>query len=162
MAAWRRRFSRALPARFAFVAKQELLAHPLSATPLKRLDAAFVERFDAARSAADSQALEARLSSGDALVFFPEGTFRDLPGLLPFRMGAFLAAARAGVPVVPVTLAGTRALLPGDCRWPRHSPLTVTVHPALRPAGADWAAALALRDAARARILAHLGEPDAA
>lgn len=77
-------------------------------------------------------------------------------------MGAFAAAARAGVPVVPVTLCGTRALLPGDCRWPRYSPLTVTIHPALLPGGDDWTAALALRDAARALILARLGEPDAA
>jgi len=152
----------ALPARFAFVAKQELLAHPLSATPLKRLGAAFVERFDAARGAADSQALEARLAGGDEMVFFPEGTFCDLPGLLPFRMGAFLAAARAGVPVVPVTLTGTRALLPGDCRWPRHSSLTVTIHPPLQPDGDDWPAALALRDAARATMLVQLGEPDTA
>jgi len=152
----------ALPARFAYVAKQELLGHPFSATPLRRLGAAFVERFDAARGAEDSQTLEALLVGGDALVFFPEGTFNEAPGLLPFRMGAFLAAARTGASVVPVTLSGTRTLLPGDCRWPRHSTLTVTIHPPVWPAGGDWPAALALRDAARAVILAQLGEPDAA
>jgi 1-acyl-sn-glycerol-3-phosphate acyltransferase len=152
----------ALPARFAYVAKQELLAHPFSATPLRRLDAAFVERFDAARGAEDSLAIEARLVDGDALIFFPEGTFAEAPGLLPFRMGAFLAAARTGTRIVPVTLSGTRALLPGGRRWPRFSPLAVTLHPPLEPTGTDWQAALALRDAARAAILARLGEPDAA
>jgi len=151
-----------LPARFAYVAKQELLGHPLSATPLRRLGTAFVERFDAARGAEDSQALEARLVDGDALVFFPEGTFKEAPGLLPFRMGAFLAAARTGASVVPVTLSGTRALLPDEERWPHFSPLAVTIHPPLHPTGTDWKAALALRDAARAVILARLGEPDAA
>lgn len=151
----------ALPARFAYVAKQELLDHPLSATPLKRLDSAFVERFETVRGVEDTQSLEARVCAGDSLIFFAEGTFRDAPGLLPFRMGAFLAAARAGVPVVPVTLSGTRALLPGRRRWPRHGPLAVTIHAPLVPAGTDWHAALALRDAARAAILAQLGEPDA-
>ncbi|RJG00245.1 AMP-binding protein [Noviherbaspirillum sedimenti] len=151
----------ALPARFAYAAKQELLGHPLSATPLKRLDAAFVERFDTARGVEDTAALEARARAGDSLIFFAEGTFHEAPGLLPFRMGAFLAAARAGVPIVPVTLSGTRALLPGRRRWPRHSPLAVTIHAPLIPAGTDWHAALALRDAARAVILARLGEPDA-
>ncbi|MHB9085417.1 MAG: AMP-binding protein, partial [Thiobacillus sp.] len=150
----------ALPARFAFVAKQELLGHPLAATPLRRLGAAFVERFDAARGAEASRAIETRLAAGDELVFFPEGTFRDASGLLPFRMGAFVSAARAGARIVPVTLAGTRRLLPGRQRWPRHSPLAVTIHPPLTPAGDDWPAALALRDAARAAILAQLGEPD--
>lgn len=138
-----------------------LLRHPLSATPLRRLGAAFVKRFDAARGAEDTEVLEARLGAGDALVFFPEGTFRDAPGLLPFRMGAFVAAARAGAPIVPVTLTGTRALLPGQRRWPRYSPLAVTIHAPLIPAGKDWQAALALRDAARAVILAQSGEADA-
>lgn len=151
----------ALPARFAYVAKQELLDHPLSATPLRRLNAAFVERFETARGVEDTQALDARVRAGDSLVFFAEGTFQEAPGLLPFRMGAFLAAGRAGVPVVPVTLGGTRTLLPGRRRWPRFSPLEVTIHPPLLPAGSDWQAALALRDAARTVILARLGEPDA-
>jgi 1-acyl-sn-glycerol-3-phosphate acyltransferase len=150
----------ALPARFAYVAKQELLAHPFAAIPLRRLGAAFVERFDAARGAEDSQALETRLAGGDALVFFAEGTFHQVPGLLPFRMGAFLAAARTGASVVPVTLAGTRTLLPEQQHWPRFTPLTVTIHPPLTQRGSDWQAALALRNAARLTILAQLGEPD--
>lgn len=152
----------ALPARFGYVAKQELLGHPFSATPLRSLGAAFVERFDAARGVEDSQAIEERLVDGDALAFFPEGTFEEAPGLLPFRMGAFLAAARTGARIVPVTLSGTRTLLPDQRRWPRYSPLQVTIHPPLHPTGTDWKAALALRDAARAAILARLGEPDAA
>ncbi len=151
----------ALATRFAYVAKQELLDHPLSATPLRRLNTAFVERFETARGVEDTQALEARVRAGDSLVFFAEGTFHEAPGLLPFRMGAFLAAARAGAPIVPVTLSGTRALLPSRRRWPRHSPLAVTIHPPLNPAGTDWQAAVALRDGARAAILAQLGEPDA-
>ncbi|MDP2870062.1 AMP-binding protein [Methyloversatilis sp.] len=152
----------ALPARFAYVAKRELLDHPLSATPLRRLDAAFVERIETARGAEETRTLEARVRAGDSIVFFAEGTFREAPGLLPFRMGAFLVAARTGVPVVPVSLGGTRVLLPGLRRWPRYSPLVVTIHAPLVPAGADWHAALALRDASRAAILAQLGEPDRA
>ncbi|TIC82067.1 AMP-binding protein [Crenobacter intestini] len=150
-----------LPARFGYVAKRELLNGALSALPLRRLGAAFVERFDAARGAQDSAALEARLAAGDALVFFPEGTFGEAPGLLPFHMGAFLAAARTGSPVLPVTLGGTRALLPGERRWPRFARLSVTIHPPLFPSGTDWRSALALRDAARAVMLARVGEPDA-
>lgn len=153
--------SAVLPPRFSFVAKQELRTHPLSATPLRRLGAAFVERFANARGAEDSRALELRLGAGDALVCFAEGTFRDAPGLLPFRMGAFLAAAHTGATVVPVTIAGTRALLPGVRRWPRYSALAVTIHAPLAPRSADWQGALELRDRARTLILAQLGEPDA-
>ena len=41
---------------------------------------------------------------GWAVVFFPEGTFGREPGLRPFHMGAFVVAAQAGVPVVPLAL----------------------------------------------------------
>jgi 1-acyl-sn-glycerol-3-phosphate acyltransferase len=95
-------------------------------------------------------------------VIFPEGTFRRAPGLLPFRMGAFVAAAEAGVPVVPVALRGTRSLLRGDDWFPRRGEATMVVEPPISPRGAGWAEAVALRDQTRAAILRHCGEPDLA
>ncbi|MCX7897666.1 MAG: AMP-binding protein [Rhodocyclaceae bacterium] len=151
-----------LPPRFAFVAKQELSRHPLSSPPLKRLAALFVERYDASRSREDTLAAEARLAAGESIVIFPEGTFFEAPGLLPFRLGAFLIAARSNVPLVPVTIHGTRQILPGERRWPRWHPLRVHIDAPLLPIGKDWPAILQLRDKARAAILARLGEPDAA
>ena len=150
-----------LPPRFAYVAKQELLHKPLAAIPLRRLGSAFVERFDSARGAEDTQALEERVRSGESMVFFAEGTFRSEPGLLPFRMGAFMLAARTGVPVLPVSLVGTRTLLRGESRRPHYSALKVYISKPISPAGDAWQAALQLRDSARQQILARLGEPDA-
>ena len=151
----------ALPPRFTYVVKEELLGSRFAAPPLRGLGALFVARADAARGIEDTQAMEAHLRQGGALAFFAEGTFRAGPGLLPFRLGAFQVAARAGAPVLPVTLAGTRRLLPGEGKWPRFARLTVDIDAPLLPSGADWEAALALRDAARAVIRARLGEPDA-
>lgn len=151
-----------LPPRFAFVAKQELLRKPLAGIPLRRLGTAFVERFDSARGVEDTRALEVRARSGEALLFFPEGTFRTEPGLLPFRLGAFMVAARAGIPVVPTALTGSRALLPGTSRWPRYSKLRVWIGAPLPAKGDDWQAALQLSDGVRQQILAQLGETDTA
>lgn len=151
-----------LPARFSYVAKQELLRNPGAAIPLRRLDSAFVERFDDARGAEDMRELEERTRAGESMVFFPEGTFRREPGLMAFRLGAFLAAARSGIPVLPVTLIGTRSLLRDEQWWPRRGELRVLVGAPLFAAGDDWQAALQLRDAARREILSRLGEPDAA
>jgi hypothetical protein len=51
-----------------------------------------------------------------------------------------------------------------DGQWlPRRGPIVITIgSPVVRPAFApdDFAAAVALRDAARTHILAHCGEPD--
>ncbi len=151
-----------LPPRFTYVAKQELLHKPLAAIPLRRLGSAFVERFDSARGVEDTRALEERVGAGESVAFFPEGTFRSDPGLLPFRMGAFMLAARTGVPVLPVTLKGTRTLLRGVSWRPHYSVLKVCISKPLSPVGEDWQAALQLRDLARRQILAQLGESDAA
>jgi 1-acyl-sn-glycerol-3-phosphate acyltransferase len=150
----------ALPPDFAFVAKRELRDRTLPRYLLERLGTVFVERFDPAQGVGETRKALDALAAGDSVIVFPEGTFHRAPGLLPFRMGAFLVAAEAGVPVVPVTLRGTRSLLRGDEMFPRRGAAAVTVSPPLQPAGSDWAAAVALRDAARAEILARCGEPD--
>jgi 1-acyl-sn-glycerol-3-phosphate acyltransferase len=52
----------------------------------------------------------------------------------PFHLGAFVVAARAGVPIVPVALRGARELLPDGTWWPRRSVLEVEVCDPLEPA----------------------------
>ncbi|MBV8158414.1 MAG: 1-acyl-sn-glycerol-3-phosphate acyltransferase, partial [Dyella sp.] len=121
---------------------------------------AFVERFDAARGVEDTSALEQLVLAGESLVFFPEGTFRREPGLMAFRLGAFLCAARARVPLIPITLTGTRSLLRDGRWWPCHVPLAVVAGKPSHASGDDWRALLQLRDAARQEIRARLQEPD--
>jgi 1-acyl-sn-glycerol-3-phosphate acyltransferase len=99
---------------------------------------------------------------GESLIFFPEGTFGRAAGLLPFRLGGFLAAAEAGVPVVPVGVRGTRSLLRSGSWFPRRGAVTVVVAPPLLPSGPGWSAAVDLRDRGRAALLRASGEPDLA
>ena len=150
----------ALPRRLSFVAKSELLANPVPRIYLRRMGAHFVERFDVERGSADARQLAGVARAGGRLLFFPEGTFERMPGLMPFRMGAFVAAAEAGVPMIPIAIRGTRAVLRPDHWFPRRGTLRVTIGAPLQPQGSDWPAALALRDAARAEILRHCGEPE--
>jgi 1-acyl-sn-glycerol-3-phosphate acyltransferase len=145
----------ALPRPFVFVAKRELRAQPIAGWYLHRLGAEFVERADVARSVADAERLAAIVQQGRCLLVFPEGTFVDRPGLLPFHLGAFLAAARAGAPVVPVALSGSRRLLPGGSGWPRRARVLVQLGEPIRPASDApnvFAAGVRLRDAARGAI----------
>lgn len=146
----------------AFVAKRELAINPLVRLPLARLGTLFVERFDLLRSSADSSRFGVALQQHKILGFFPEGTFRDEPGLLPFRMGAFIAAAQAGVPVLPVAIRGTRELMRGRSFFPRPGRAAVEIGSPVMPAGSNWASAVQLREATRGFILSRAGEPDAA
>lgn len=150
---------RALPRPVAFVAKEELAAQPALRWLLLRMGAVFVARFDPERCTA--VVAEARRAERDFL-FFPEGTFQRMPGLLPFHLGAFAAAAEAGMPVVPIALRGTRAVL-HEADWlPRRGPLAVIVGAAILPeSGAGhWDETLRLAARARAFLLAEGDEPD--
>jgi 1-acyl-sn-glycerol-3-phosphate acyltransferase len=79
---------------------------------------------------------------------------------MAFRTGAFQAAAQAGVPVIPVALRGLRSVMRDGTWYLRRASVSVTIGAPTRPEGTDWAAAIRLRDAARAEILRHCGEPD--
>jgi 1-acyl-sn-glycerol-3-phosphate acyltransferase len=149
-----------LPRPVAFVAKQELAQQPMLRWLLTRLGVVFVARFDPAHCA--DVVAEAGRADRDFL-FFPEGTFQRMPGLLPFHLGAFAAAAKAGMPVVPVGLRGTRSVLHGDDWLPHRGPLAVTIGAAIAPdsaAAGHWSETLRLAAAARAFLLTESGEPD--
>ncbi|HET7159457.1 MAG TPA: lysophospholipid acyltransferase family protein, partial [Burkholderiales bacterium] len=155
----------ALPRPYRFVAKRELRDQFVAGVYLTRLGAEFVERFDAQQSVDDANRLAALATHGISIAFFPEGTFTRAPGLMPFHLGAFVAAARSGVPIVPVALRGTRTLLRAGQWLPRRGAVDVTIGAPIAPPseGRDvFSAALMLRAAARAEILRHSGEPDAA
>lgn len=154
-------FTAALPARFGFVIKREMASVPLAGAFLKRIGSQFVERFDRRRSAADALRVLRTASAGQSLVFFPEGTFTPTPGLLKFHSGAFTTAARAGCPVVPAVVRGTRAALSPRGELPRPGRLEVQILPPIAPPDVPPAQRAALlREQARAAILSVLGEPD--
>ncbi len=150
----------ALPPGFTFVIKQEMRGVPLAGLLLRRLGSEFVDREDRRQRTRDARRLVKRAQAKHPMVFFPEGTFDAQPGLKAFRPGAFAAAARADVPVIPVAIRGSRAKLPATRLLPRPGPLGVHVCPPLRPA--DFESAQQLARAARERILERLDEPDLA
>ena len=66
-------------------------------------------------------------------------------------------ASDAGLTVFPGAIRGTRTMLRGDQWLPRRTAVTVDVGEPIRPTGTDFAAVLALRDQARAAMLARWG-----
>ncbi|MGD8910001.1 MAG: AMP-binding protein [Chromatiales bacterium] len=145
----------AIPHEFAYVAKLELTQKFHSRVFLQRLETVFVERFDSRRSVMATGEFADHLAAGKSLAFYPEGTFRAEPGLLPFHMGAFVAAAQSGVEILPVSIRGTRAILRADSNFPHHGAVEVIIERPLQPDGNDWAAAVRLQGEAQAVIARH-------
>ena len=157
----------ALPFEFSFVAKMELSEHLIPRVFLHKIHAEFVERFDKQKGIQDALRTAHLAKQGYSLVFFPEGTFTRAPGLLPFHMGAFVAAVEAGIPVIPISIRGTRSILRADEWLPRHGGISVTIGDPIKPAipnnltpAERWTEALSMRNAAREQILHYCGEPD--
>ena len=127
---------------------------------LRRLGTIFVGDITGGLRGAEDAALSA-VRHGERLVIFPEGRLRRMPGLLTFYPGPFIIAAKAGVPVVPVTLTGTRSVLRDGNQWfPRRTPIIVHIGKPILAEGDDFEAALKLATAVRAEILEHCREPD--
>lgn len=143
----------ALPLRVRFLAKVELFRLPVVGSAMRRLGMVAVDRGSVdARGVTDGA--DRVLAAGRSLLVFPEGTVSADGGLLPFKPGAFAIAQAHGVPVLPVTISGTRAA------WPvgggRLVPHPVTVHVAvgeeLATAGGSRRDIVALRAQARDAI----------
>ena len=92
-----------------FMGKQELWATALGAWLFSALGGFPVDR--SAGTGAVRAAL-ARLSDGEPVVVFPEGTRRSGPRVEDLQDGAAFLAVKAGVPIVPVGIAGTEEILP--------------------------------------------------
>ena len=95
----------------------------------------------------------------DSIIFFPEATFLKEEGLLKFKKGAFLTAIKNQVPVIPVTLNGTRELLTSESWLPKKVTLSVKIHAPIYTTD-DSIKAQEVSDASREMILSSLDEPD--
>jgi 1-acyl-sn-glycerol-3-phosphate acyltransferase len=98
---------------FRFLAKQGLFQIPFLGTHLKTAGHIPVPRGDA-RAAVKTMTSAARIIQERriSILIFPEGGRSHDGELAPFQEGAAFIAIRAGVPLVPIALIGTREVLP--------------------------------------------------
>lgn len=144
----------------SFIAKEDLARQIIAGPFMRRLGAIFVRRSDPAGGVADARTALESARAGARIIWFPEGTFSRMPGLLAFHVGAFATAAQLGLPVVPITIRGTRSILRSGTWLPRRGSIAVHIGAPIRPGGDDFEAGIELRNAVRKKILERCGEPD--
>jgi len=150
---------------YRFVAKMEVGRMPFIGTFLKQMGHLKFDRTSAESRLRQAQEIEEFLRNGESVFVFPEGTFTKEDGVRPFQLGAFKAAVATGVPIIPVSLAGTRKFLRDGTYLPRPSNVTITLSPPICPRSANnaedsaessgWHELIRLRDATRAAIVRH-------
>jgi 1-acyl-sn-glycerol-3-phosphate acyltransferase len=102
-----------IPVQFRFLAKIGLFKIPLLGTHLATAGHIPVPRDDA-RAAVKTMSTAAQVirERGVSLLMFPEGGRSHTGELAPFKEGAAYIAIRAGVPIIPIAIKGTREVLP--------------------------------------------------
>lgn len=124
----------AIPDPMTFVAKAELFRVPLFGRAMTTAGIVRVDRKDRAQSVGSLQSAVTQLRRGRHIYIAPEGTRSHDGALGPFKSGGFRLALEAGARIVPVSIHGTRHVLP-----PRSlvvhtdQKVTVTVHPPVDP-----------------------------
>lgn len=118
-----------------WVMKQELRKIPGIGIGCEKAGHIFIERRNPKQAAAAINAALRRLGDGIGILFFPEGTRSKDGRLLPFKKGAFRTAIDQQIPLLPVTVVGTRDILPA--RTLRLFPGTarLVIHPPIETAG---------------------------
>jgi 1-acyl-sn-glycerol-3-phosphate acyltransferase len=116
-----------------FIAKLELLKVPSFGRWMKYIGCVFIDRKDPRQSLKDINDAAERLKSGHSLVIFPEGTRSADGTVAPFRAGGLKLALKAKVPVVPVTISGSKNIMPKGTSLIKSASVKVIISPPLVP-----------------------------
>jgi len=104
----------ALPANVRFVAKKILQYVPVLGWYMMATGMIFVDRSNRAQAVASLRAAASKIRNGKSIIAYPEGTRSRDGRILPFKKGVFVLALEAGVPIVPLAIEGSGAVLPTD------------------------------------------------
>lgn len=116
------------------ITKQELFRVPIFGKALGHGGFISIDRGNRRQALASLEAAKQKLASGTHVWIAPEGTRSRTGALLPFKKGGFTLAIDALLPILPITLRGTRDVLVADgVRSVSDAHVTVTIHPVIDP-----------------------------
>lgn len=142
-----------------WVMKAELNKIPFIASGCRAIGHIFIDRANPAQARDAINHAVARLQPGTGVLFFAEGTRSRSGQLLPFKKGAFRVAVDQQLPILPMTVSGTRDVLPPGTLRLRPGTVRLRIHPPVAVAGLRTGDIEALRVDVRDRIASALPEP---
>lgn len=141
-----------MPVDFRIIHKRSLFLIPVIGLYLKVCGHVAIDRARAFQARKSLDKAIRRMRGGLSVLVFPEGTRSTTDEVLPFKRGTFVLAIDAGVPVVPVSLCGVKAVIPRGILSLRPGLVRVVVHPPVPTAGRTAADAAHLAAEVRAVV----------
>ena len=117
-----------MPLQLRWVIKMELRKIPIFGLGCERMGQIFIDRGNPERAYKSLEVAGQKIRNGASVVFFPEGTRSPDGKLLPFKKGGFKIAFAAGVPILPITVRGSRAVLPKGSARVRPGTIELVIH----------------------------------
>jgi 1-acyl-sn-glycerol-3-phosphate acyltransferase len=147
-----------LPAQLRIAAKREVFLIPFLGWHMTRAGHIAINRGSTAESIESLRRAARLLGDGVSAFLFPEGTRTRDGSLQPLKKGGFRLAVESGLPVVPVTIKGTRSAMPRGSMVLRAGPVHMHIDPPIPTASLDEADLPALIEQVRDAMVRHFGE----
>jgi 1-acyl-sn-glycerol-3-phosphate acyltransferase len=150
-----------LPFQLRIIAKESMAKFPVLGWHLRRGGHLFVDRRHPDR-AGILKRWRALVSEGLSLIIFAEGTRSGDGRVARFKAGSFLLAIQAGLPIVPIAVVGTRAVMPKGRLRTEPADVTLVIHDPIQPPAISEPTiqdAKALADRVHAIVAAAAVEP---
>ena len=145
-----------LPLDLKWIMKKEVRNIPVIGIGTAMLGHIFLDRSNHDAAIRELQQLKAHLQPGTSILFFPEGTRSRDGSLHAFKMGAFHMARDLDIPLLPISLRGTDALLTPDGMDLHPGTAEMSIHPAIPVEEVRASSGEQLRDRARNIIASKL------
>jgi 1-acyl-sn-glycerol-3-phosphate acyltransferase len=101
-----------LAVQFRWLAKVELFKIPIFGHSMRKAGYISIDRYHRESAFRSLQVAANKIKSGVSVLIFPEGTRSRDGKIRRFKKGGFVLAVDSGVPIVPVVIKGTRAIMP--------------------------------------------------
>lgn len=101
-----------MPVDFRWVMKIQLLKVPFLGYSCYKIGHVFIDRSNPEKAKESINAAKDRIKGGTSIMFFPEGTRSNDGKLREFKKGAFKFALDMNLPILPVSIVGSRNVLP--------------------------------------------------
>lgn len=147
-----------LPVQLRIAAKKPLFKIPFMGWHLSRAGHIPVDRSSTQNAVTSMQRAARYIRGGICAFVFPEGTRSPDGALHAFKKGGFKLAIQAGVPIVPVTILGSRQVLPKNSIIFRAGPIDMYVDAPIPTAELKDENLEELMRAVRAAIAQHFKE----
>jgi 1-acyl-sn-glycerol-3-phosphate acyltransferase len=149
-----------LPVQFRFAAKRSLFHLPFLGWHLRRSGHIPVDRGHPRKALKSLDQAAEKIRAGTSVVLFPEGHRSRDGSMGEFKAGSFYLAIQAGVPLIPITLNGSRAVLKPDTLHVKPGKVEVIIHPPIATAGLTLHEVEKLSNSVRQIILSRFKRPD--